>query len=79
MIPAALSAFTSFSARSGTSVKPDSGAFSVSSPRAFATNTAASTRLIGSWVPNVPSLFPLILLKLGNQQHLDIFLQHQKM
>ena len=60
VIPAAFSALTSFSALGWTSVKPDGGAFSISSPSAFTTNTAASTRLIGSCVPNVPSSFPLM-------------------
>ena len=48
VIPAALRAFTAPFARSGTSVKPASGALVVFKPNAFATNTAASTRLIFS-------------------------------
>ena len=46
VIPAALSAFTYFTARSGTSVKPEAGAVSRLRFRALATKMAASTRLI---------------------------------
>ena len=42
VIPAALRAFAAPTARGATSVKPASGAFSVSRPKALATKTAAS-------------------------------------
>ena len=58
VIPAALRAFTSLTARDGTSVKPEAGAASTSSPSALTTNTAASTRLIFSCVPKVVSVVP---------------------
>ena len=68
VILASLRALIAPLALSGTSLKPESDAFLVSSPRTSANNTAASTRLIGSCVPNVLVVYPLLLLKQGNQQ-----------